>query len=62
MVLNSYKYGYQVLWKCKRLMTTINNKLANLKKKKIATLVNTNRAEKHGLLLKMGNDRIRNLD
>ena len=30
MVLNSYKYGYQVQWKCTRQMTTILNKLANL--------------------------------
>ena len=30
MLLNSYKYGYHVQWKCTRLMTTINNKLANL--------------------------------
>ena len=30
MTLNSYKYGYQVQWKCTREMTTINNKLANL--------------------------------
>ena len=30
MVLNSYKYGYQVQWKCTRQLTTISNKLANL--------------------------------
>ena len=30
MVLNSYKYGYQVQWKCTRQLTTINDKLANL--------------------------------
>ena len=30
MVINSYKYGYQVQWKCTRQMTTIHNKLANL--------------------------------
>ena len=30
MVLNSYKYGYQVQGKCTRRMTTINNELANL--------------------------------
>ena len=30
MMLNSYKYGYQVQWKCTRYMTTITNKLANL--------------------------------
>ena len=29
MVLNSYKYGYQVQCKCTRLMTTINNELGN---------------------------------
>ena len=28
MVINSYKYGYQVQWKCTRQMTTIHNKLA----------------------------------
>ena len=26
---NSYKYVYQVQWKCTRSMTTISNKLAN---------------------------------
>ena len=30
MVINSYKYGYQVQWKYTRQMTTIHNKLANL--------------------------------
>ena len=28
MVLNSYKYGYQVQWKCTRQMTTIHANLA----------------------------------